>query len=133
MLLSTLDQMLAEPADSTVKRAALFLAFKRKLGKHALAEEDVVYPLLHNQGQDTEGSKELYDEHADMKILLFEMEELLKTRADWSTQVRSLRDLIQEHINEEEQVVFPKLRQIFDGNHAAKVSGQISREEALIL
>lgn len=133
MLLSTLDQMLEAPTESVARRASLYLALKRKLGKHALAEEDVVYPLLHNDGQDTEASKELYDEHADMKILLFELEELLKTGGDWSAQVRSLRDLIQEHVNEEEQVVFPKLRKIFDENRAAKVSGQISREEALIL
>jgi len=133
MILATLDRMLAEPADSTAKRATLYLALKRKLAKHALAEEDVVYPLLHNQGEDTEASKELYDEHADMKILLFELEELLKSGEDWSAQVRSLRDIIQDHVNDEEQVVFPKLRQIFDGDHARVVSGQISREEALIL
>ncbi len=133
MLLATLDQMLAAPADSVAKRASLFLALKRKLAKHALAEEDVVYPLLHNQGQDADASKELYDEHADMKILLFELEELLKSGEDWSRQVRTLRDLIQEHVNEEEQVVFPKLKQIFDENRTAKISSQISREEALIL
>ncbi len=133
MILATLDQMLAEPAESTVKRTSLYLALKRKLAKHALAEEDVVYPLLHNQGQDAEASKELYDEHADMKILLFELEELLKSGEDWSRQVRSLRDLIQDHVNDEEQVVFPKLRQIFDESRTAKISGQISREEALIL
>lgn len=133
LILSTLDQMLAEPADATAKRTTLYLLLKRKLAKHALAEEDVVYPLLHNDGGNAEESKELYDEHADMKILLFELEELLKSGGDWSAQVRSLRDLIQEHVNEEEQVVFPKLRQTFDGNRAMVVSGQISREEALIL
>jgi iron-sulfur cluster repair protein YtfE (RIC family) len=132
-ILATLDRMLEEPTDSTVKRSGLYLALKRKLAKHALAEEDVVYPLLHNEGQDTEASKELYDEHADMKILLFELEELLKSGGDWSRQVRSLRDLIQDHVNDEEQVVFPKLRQIFNQSQAGKVSGQISREEALIL
>ena len=133
MLLSTLDQMLEQPAESIAKRASLFLALKRKLAKHALAEEDVVYPLLHNEGRDTAASKELYDEHADMKILLFELEELLKSGGDWSREVRSLRDLIQDHVNEEEQVVFPKLKQIFDENRIAKISSQISREEALIL
>jgi hemerythrin superfamily protein len=133
VILATLDQMLEEPKESTVKRSSLYLVLKRKLAKHALAEEDVVYPLLHNKGQDTEASKELYDEHADMKILLFELEELLKSGEDWSRQVRSLRDLIQDHVTEEEQAVFPKLRQIFDQSQAGKVSGQISREEALIL
>ena len=36
---------------------------KRKLAKHAMAEEDVVYPIVHNQTAETTESKHLYDEH----------------------------------------------------------------------
>ena len=132
-ILALLDEMEAAPADSTLGRSRMFLMFKRKLGKHAMAEEDVVYPLLHSTGQDAQGSKELYDEHADMKILLFRLEELLMAGEDWREPVRSLRDLIRDHIQEEEQVVFPRLRQLLGENRAPKVSGQIRREEALVL
>jgi hemerythrin superfamily protein len=132
-ILSLLDAMAAQHDGSGVRRASLFLMLKRKLGKHALAEEDVVYPILHSEAGDSSESKDLYDEHADMKILLFELEERLKSGADWSEPVSTLRDLIRSHVEEEEQVVFPRLRARLNEDRKSTVSGQISREEALIL
>ena len=132
-ILSLLDGMVAQHDGSSIRRASLFLMLKRKLGKHALAEEDVVYPILHSEAVDSSESKDLYDEHADMKILLFELEERLKSGSDWSEPVGTLRDLIRSHVDEEEQVVFPRLRARLDEERKSTVSGQISREEALIL
>lgn len=106
---------------------------KRKLGKHALAEEDVVYPLLHKQDLGAQPSKELYDEHADIKIFLFKLEETLMSGENWGDTVHSLRSLIQHHVEEEDQTVFPRLRRILGESRAPMVSGQIRREEALIL
>jgi hemerythrin-like domain-containing protein len=68
-----------------------------------------------------------------MKILLFELEQKVKSGADWSEPVRTLRDLIQSHVDEEEQVVFPRLRERMNQDRKRAISGQISREEALIL
>ena len=39
-ILSILDEMAASPSDSKLRRGRLFLALKRKLAKHAMAEED---------------------------------------------------------------------------------------------
>jgi hemerythrin superfamily protein len=128
-----LDQMSNVSTDSHVRRAGLFLALKRKLGKHALAEEDVVYPLLHGRASDPDASKDLYDDHADIKILLFEIEEALMEGREWMGPVSQLRTLVEGHIDEEEQNVFPRLRQMMDGAQTPKIAGQIRREEALIL
>jgi len=132
-ILSVVDQMVKAPASSTLQRSRLFLMLKRKLGKHALAEEDVIYPIVHNESTEGDNSKHLYDEHADMKILLFELEEKLKSGKDWSHAARSLRDLIRRHVDEEEQLIFPDLREKLNTARLPKVSGQICREEALIL
>lgn len=132
-ILATLDKMIAASDGSTIQKSRLFLSLKRKLGKHAMAEEDVVYPLLHNQGNNSDESKHLYDEHADMKIHLFEIEEMLMSGSDWSSAVRRLRQLIRQHVEEEEQVVFPTLRQSVNKDKLPTVSGQIRREEALIV
>ena len=130
---SVLDEMVAAPADSRFKRSRMFLKLKRKLAKHALAEEDVVYPLLHDEPDQAGQSKHLYDEHADMKILLFQLEELLMAGRDWSEPARSLRELVVRHVELEEQTVFPRLRHALSESRQPKVSGQIRREEALIL
>src|SRR5262249_10365289 len=76
-ILSILDEMAASPSDSKLRRGRLFLALKRKLAKHAMAEEDVVYPLVRNDGANPDQRKHLYDEHAEMKILLYEIESAL--------------------------------------------------------
>src|SRR5690349_18281943 len=80
---STLDEMAAASDESTAQRTKLFLLFKRKLGKHALAEEDVVYPALHDIAGAEQAARELYDEHAQMKIHLFGLEKSLATPPAW--------------------------------------------------
>jgi len=132
-ILSTLGEMESVPTDSTLTRAKLFLTLKRTLGKHALAEEDIVYPLLHDEAQSREDSKHLYDEHADIKIHLFELEMLLKSNQDWTSRVRSLRELIEHHVRDEEDVQFPKLKAALEQTRVQRLPAQIRREEAMLL
>lgn len=130
---SLLDQM-EDAAHAPVRqRGKLFLALKRTITRHAMAEEDAVYPLLYDEIGDHEGSKELYDEHADIKIHLFELEQLLMKDEDWSDRIRSLRRIVDDHIREEEQVHFPKLRRALDDRHTRQLSGAIYREESMVL
>src|SRR5689334_1180758 len=51
LLLSLLNKMEQLPATEWAKRKVLFLAFKRTIGKHAMAEEDIVYPLLKTEAE----------------------------------------------------------------------------------
>lgn len=130
---ATLRKMEEAAHASTATRARLFLTLKRTLAKHAMAEEDVVYPILSDQGHSREDAKHLYDEHADMKIHLYELENMLKSGTDWTHRVRSLRTLIEGHIREEEDIQFPKLRDALGSRKVRQLSGQIHREEALVL
>jgi hemerythrin superfamily protein len=130
---SLLDQMVAAPTAPIAQRARLFLELKRKLAKHAMAEEDVIYPIVRNDSASGDQRKHLYDEHADMKILMYELEMLLKGGEDWTAVVVPLRDLIRHHIDEEEGTVFPELRRELAKAKLPDVAGKISREEALVL
>jgi len=133
LILETLRNMEHTDKSSTAKRTGLFLVAKRKLAKHALAEEDVVYPLLTDEAQRREAAKHLYDEHADMKILLFEIETALMRGESWATPVRNLREMVERHAREEEQEQFPRLRQVLGDKKLAQVGAQVHRKEALIL
>src|SRR5690348_10252607 len=44
---ATVRGMSSASDQSAAARMKLLLVLKRKLGKHAMAEEDVVYPILH--------------------------------------------------------------------------------------
>lgn len=132
LISKTLEEMEHAGDRSTLYRGKLFLTLKTVLGKHAMAEEDVVYPLLHERANAVDESKELYDDHADIKIHLFQLENLLKQNEDWTAVVRSLRQVVEAHVQEEEQVEFPRLRQILDERGTRKLAGQIRREAALV-
>ncbi|HVW07750.1 MAG TPA: magnesium-translocating P-type ATPase [Bryobacteraceae bacterium] len=130
-ILSILDRMLEVRHPSLARRARLYMMLKRRLAKHALAEEDVVYPLVHNDSA-TEERSHLYQEHAEMKILLHEAGETVKSGQDWTETLGKLRSLIREHVEEEEKTVFPELRRELSRNRWPALSGQISREEAVL-
>jgi hemerythrin superfamily protein len=131
-VLSLLERMARASEASSARRMAAFLALKRALAKHALAEEDVVYPLLRTKGDATVAAKQLYSEHAEMKMQLYELEMALQSGASWADRARSLHALIAGHIREEEEVQFPKLQNLLDPQDQRRLAAKIRSEEALI-
>ena len=132
-ILSILDRMAERSDDGMASQGALFLSLKRTLAKHALAEEDIVYPVLHERAHAAEDAKKLYSEHADMKIHLYGLEDALKQGHNVDTRVQALRSLIRRHVEEEESVQFPRLETLMDEQLSRATPGQIRREEAMIL
>jgi iron-sulfur cluster repair protein YtfE (RIC family) len=132
-LLSLLTKMEETPQDSPLKRMGLFLKFKRTIAKHALAEEDIVYPCLKNDADRAQAIEKLYQEHAEMKVLLFELERAMKDDAKWVARVQDLRNEIEPHARQEEEIEFPKLRALMNGKRSAELGRKIDQEESLIV
>jgi hemerythrin superfamily protein len=132
-LLSLLDRMEQLPVSDRGKRKVLFLAFKRTIGKHAMAEEDIVYPLLKTQAERHEATQKLYREHASMKIHLFELERSIHRDGEWREAVRALRSEIEPHAREEEEIEFPRVRELLDEKRSAQLARKIRQEEALVV
>jgi hemerythrin superfamily protein len=133
VILSLLDRMENSPNDDVFGRIQLFLRLKRRLSAHAVAEEDVVYPLLHDRAQEEDDTMHLYSEHAKMKILIYALEQTPKNDPRWRGLARDLKTLIEGHVHQEEQVEFPKLRRLLDERETARMSGEVQREKALLL
>lgn len=132
-LRSMLDEMERTGQESRGKRARLFLQFKRTLAKHAMAEEDIVYPLLTEQAERDAAAKVLYSEHSQMKIALFDLEQALQGEGDWNVSVRSLRALIVPHARQEEEEEFPRLRERLPEAKRVAAGRDVLREEAMVL
>lgn len=103
------EQLLKTDDDETKKRTALLLGIKEGLTKHALQEEDVVYPALREAGIEAE-TKELYSEHADIKTYLHELEQKPKDDPQWLERVRAFHTLIRHHVRDEEEEIYPRFR-----------------------
>ena len=131
--LALFDRIEATENSATARRAAMLFQLKRMLTAHALAEEDIVYPMLHGEAHRREQTNRLYREHADMKIRLFELEHKAKDDPSWIEDVRALHRVVQEHAREEEQTEFPQLRAALDETRTANLLGEMHREKSLLL
>jgi hemerythrin superfamily protein len=118
---------------AVMRRNALLLQLKRMLTAHALAEEDIVYPMLHDDAQRQEQAKKLYSEHAAMKVRLFELEHKAKDDPTWLEDLRALHRVVAQHAHEEEQIEFPKLRAALDEAQRTNLLGEVSREKSMLL
>src|SRR4051794_30526927 len=132
-LLELLDRMEQEPQANCLRRAVLAYRFKRKIAKHAMAEEDVVYPMLTDDAERADATRKLYEEHARMKVLLFEVERSIEDDERWLKAVRGLRGEIEPHARQEEEVEFPALRDRMDKAGKLKLARKIHQEEAVIV
>lgn len=117
--LAIFDRLEATHDDDSGKRTTLLAQLKHAIGKHALQEENAIYPALREHGLAPEEA-ELNQEHADMKHFLFQLSVMDRDDGQWLPTLRALRAAIEPHMAEEENEVFPRLRDRLseDENHA---------------
>lgn len=132
-ILTLLDHMAQSPDGAVFARTQRLLRLKRRLAAHAMAEEDVLYPLLHDRAQSASEARHLYEEHAEMKMHLYQLEQMPKDDPRWRDRVLELRTLIEGHVRQEEDVEFPKLRSVLDDQGVRRLSALMQREKALLL
>ncbi len=103
------DAIEVTPDGATGKRAMLLAQIKHALAKHALEEENVIYPALREAGQ-AEEADALNKEHGYVKQYLYELENMAKDSPGFLPTIRRFRADLDAHIAEEEMSLFPALR-----------------------
>ena len=133
IVLGMMDTVLQSDAQARMRRTAGLLQIKRALTAHALAEEDVIYPMLREEVGALEASDRLYREHAEIKIHLFNLEHLRPEEPRWQQEMQSLHDLVARHAADEENNEFPRLRERLSHEKIVQVSSDVSREKQFVL
>ncbi|MEH3047330.1 hemerythrin domain-containing protein [Sphingomonas adhaesiva] len=102
---------LLEKTDETqaTRRGFLLMQLKHALGKHAFQEENVIYAMMRDHDL-KEAADHLNHDHGYVKQYLFELTELPRDDAGWLPKVREFRAMIEKHMREEEDELFPRLR-----------------------
>ncbi|HEX2117346.1 MAG TPA: hemerythrin domain-containing protein [Alphaproteobacteria bacterium] len=132
-VLGMMDTLLQSDGQARMRRTAGLMQIKRSLTAHALAEEDVVYPMLREEVGAVEASDRLYREHAEIKIHLFKLEHMRSDDTRWQGEMQALRDLVARHAADEENNEFPRLRERLSHENILQLSGDVSREKQFVL
>ena len=97
-----------------------------------MAEEDIVYPLLRDDADRAEASEKLYREHASMKSI-YSAIALRPGPAGLDHQSAGAPRGDRAHAREEEDVEFPRLRNVLNQKQTASLSRKIHQEEARLV
>lgn len=107
--LAVFDLIQKTSDDQTGRRSFLLMQLKHAISKHAFQEENSVYAMMRDQGM-TEGADHLNHEHGYVKQYFYDLTEMAKDDPAWLPKVVEFRGMIEEHMREEENDLFPKMR-----------------------
>ena len=120
---------LGDRAMASKKKLAIQIC--TELTKHATAEEEIFYPAVRAAGKDKEDLvDEATVEHASAKDLIAQIIEMEASEDLFDAKVKVLSELIEHHVKEEEEEMFPKARAA--GLDLAMLGQQIAERKAEI-
>jgi hemerythrin superfamily protein len=107
--LAIFDTIQATDDSQTTTRSHLLGKLKYALTKHANQEENVIYPAL-REAEDRGNADRLTSDHGYVKTYLYELEGMAKDDPAWRARVADFRTMLEEHMREEENDIFPAFR-----------------------
>ena len=121
------DKIEATGDNQTMMRSHLLAKLKYALTKHALEEENVLYPAL-RQANRTQDADHLGEEHSYVKTYLYELETLPNDSPEWLARVRDFRSMIEDHMREEENEIFPRFHEALSDEQNARITTMVNKE-----
>lgn len=125
--LKIFDAIEATQTRATARRTMLLTQLKHALAKHAIEEENVIYPALRDAGQ-RDGAEELIREHGDVKHYLYDLENMPKNSPKFLETIKAFRREVEEHIDDEENRQFPALFASLSEEQNRKLTRAMNRE-----
>lgn len=119
-------------ADDHDERARIRDKFVEQLSVHAAIEEQLLYPALRSKvdAGDEAIVLEALEEHHLAKLALNEIEKLSPTHEPFVAKVTVLIENIRHHVKEEEEEMFPKLRDLFTVEELNELAEQMETAKA---
>ncbi len=118
-LLKKLDKTNEEQPE---KREKLFATFKAEMVNHARSEEMAVYVPLKQKEKTRDITFEAYEEHHLVDHLIEQLSLLSPTHETWTAKMTVLKEIIEHHVEEEEDDMFKKMRKAFDSNELKEMA-----------
>jgi iron-sulfur cluster repair protein YtfE (RIC family) len=91
----------------TKLRKDLFRELRAGLEAHEVVEEEVLYPEIDQLATIKSVIENAFEEHAEFDAILQDIAQLAPSDPEWLYRIRELREMVQKHMQAEEQTMFP--------------------------
>ena len=103
----------------------------RELTVHAHIEEQVFYPRVREAGRQIKDEVlEGLEEHHLIKHAVAELEPLASDNERYDAKVEVLKELVEHHVDEEEEDMFPRVRKAIDGKELEELGAAMEAARA---
>jgi hypothetical protein len=113
-----LDRIEATSGDSEERREA-WSAFYYEVKSHAAAEEETFYSKLISKTWGQDAARHSVHEHQQLDDLMEELNDMDMSSSGWLNKFHKLRHEYEHHIEEEEDEVFTRAREVIPENEIA--------------
>jgi hemerythrin-like domain-containing protein len=114
-------------------RAELYERIHRALTAHEQIEEEIFYPALKEHPKARDIVLEGIEEHGVVDSLLRELEDVAVDDETWGPKARVMIENIEHHIEEEEDDMFVKARQVFEPAELKALGAAMATRRAELL
>lgn len=122
----TLLETIANTSGDTQTRRDAWRSFYRDVKSHAAAEEETFYSKLISKTWGQDAARHSVHEHQQLDDLMEELNEMDMGEGAWLQKFKTLRHDYEHHIEEEEDEVFTRAKEIID---PAEIKGYGERFE----
>jgi iron-sulfur cluster repair protein YtfE (RIC family) len=123
--LAVIDKLEQLSPDQTDRRAMLLMNLTHMIAKHAMQEENVIYPVL-RRGEDGQVADALNSDHGEVKAMLYELGHMEKGDPAFGETLGRLRTALDDHMRQEENELFPALRARLSDEENKKLSREMN-------
>ena len=128
---------LLEDLDSTTERGVktrqeLFARIKKEMQVHETIEEEILYPALKDHPKAKEVVLEGYEEHHVVDQIMGELEKVPFDDETWGAKLSVMKENIEHHIEEEEDDMFKKAREIFDQGELEEMGARMEERKKAV-
>ncbi|HVM20281.1 MAG TPA: hemerythrin domain-containing protein [Egibacteraceae bacterium] len=121
----------AKEAGDTQRLAEVQQKIFAELEVHTSIEEEVFYPEAEQVGEEAEELvKEGVEEHHVVEVLMGEIAQLQPDDDAWVAKMTVLIENVEHHAEEEEEELFPKLREVFGDERLAAMGQRLQEAKA---
>lgn len=131
-----LNELERTTARSVKKRDELAARIALEVEVHAAIEEELLYPAFREKAESSEDEKlyfEAQEEHGLVHLVLPELLSTDSSTEQFSARAKVLKDLVEHHVEEEEQHLFPHLREIMSSNELTELGVRLEERKRQLL
>src|SRR5262245_24474695 len=104
-----LDQIEDTREDEEQRRGQLFAQVAAEVEVHSDAEDQIVYSALESRAGFEELIETARDRHDQIEQMVEDLDRIEATSGDWLAKVSELRQLVRDHVDDEEGRLFRKM------------------------